>query len=508
MVTDHGTMPAVSRHAAVAAPNQQAVDAALSVAGAGGNAVDAALAAMFVAASTEPGMVSLGGGGFVSVWPADGDPEIVDGNSEMPGRGLPDERFGGGLREIETSYGGGLVLHAGPGSVATPGTLAALGLAHTRHGRAPWATVLEPAIHACRNGFPIGAAAATYLGIVGHSVFGWDPDTAKQVIHPDGTMMKAGDRASNPDLADTLEAIIDHGSRWIYTGDLGTRLAEDQQARGGLITLADLAAYQPIPREPAMLTLGGWQIALNPPPSVGGPMLAVMLNELVRRGSTWQDVIDIQRQVLTYRFEVHDLSTDLEQDGIDLLAALPTSASTAHVSVVDREGNACAITCSSGYGSGATIPGTGVMLNNSLGEPELNRLGLHVLAPGTRLASNMAPTVARGPNGRVLAIGSPGADRITTALMQVLARYCLMERSLQESIEAPRLHVRVLEDGSARVDHEDDAEVSAAAVASGLPTYDHGPASMFFGGVGAALLGPDGLHAVGDPRRESATGVC
>jgi gamma-glutamyltranspeptidase/glutathione hydrolase len=175
---------------------------------------------------------------------------------------------------------------------------------------------------------------------------------------------------------------------------------------------------------------------------------------------------------------------------------------------VDREGNACAITCSSGYGSGATIPGTGVMLNNSLGEPELNRLGLHVLAPGTRLASNMAPTVARGPNGRVLAIGSPGADRITTALMQVLARYCLMERSLQESIEAPRLHVRVLEDGSARVDHEDDAEVSAAAVASGLPTYDHGPASMFFGGVGAALLGPDGLHAVGDPRRESATGVC
>ena len=146
------------------------------------------------------------------------------------------------------------------------------------------------------------------------------------------------------------------------------------------------------------------------------------------------------------------------------------------------------------------------MLNNCLGEPELNRLGLHVLAPGTRLASNMAPSVGRRDDGAALAVGSPGADRITTALMQVLGRFCLHGAGLQEAIDAPRVHVRILDDGSPRVDHEDDEAVAAAIAALGLPSFSHGPRSMFFGGVGAVVRGPDGdLLAAGDPRREAAT---
>jgi gamma-glutamyltranspeptidase/glutathione hydrolase len=213
---------------------------------------------------------------------------------------------------------------------------------------------------------------------------------------------------------------------------------------------------------------------------------------------------------------VHDLSQDLEEDGYALLETvqrhglpgLPTSSSTAHVSAVDSDGTACAITASSGYGAGATVPGTGMMLNNCLGEPELNRLGLHALAPGTRLASNMAPSVARTAAGATLAVGTPGADRITTALMQVLARYCLMGTGLQEAIDRPRLHVRVLDDGSHRIEHEDDPEMTTAAAASGIATSMHPPQSMFFGGVGAAHRSPDGeLTAAADPRREAATGV-
>jgi gamma-glutamyltranspeptidase/glutathione hydrolase len=149
-----------------------------------------------------------------------------------------------------------------------------------------------------------------------------------------------------------------------------------------------------------------------------------------------------------------------------------------------------------------------MMLNNCLGEPELNRLGLHALAPGTRLASNMAPSVARADAGDVLAIGSPGADRITTALMQVLGRLCLHGASLQEAIDAPRVHVRILDDGTPRVDHEDDPGVAAAIGASALASYSHGPQSMFFGGVGAARRSPGGpLEAAGDPRRAAATRV-
>lgn len=508
----------MGRRVAVAATGAASADAGMSAAAAGGNAVDVAIAAMVAAMTTEPGIVSVLGGAFVTVWPADADPEVIDGNVEMPGRGLDPERFGTGLREITTSYGGGLTLYAGHGSVATPGAFAAMGVAHDRHGRAAWTDVLGPSVSAARDGYAIGGAAASYLAITGDSVFAWDPHTPPIVRRPDGSPLQAGDLATNPDLAATLEQVGAEGARSLYTGDLAVRIAADSAQRGGLVTAADLAAYRAVVRSPIRLSVGDWDVATNPPPSVGGPMLAVMLRELAAGGTDWdwRRVIDVQRRVLAYRHRVHDLSTDLEEDGYALLeqverygmAGLPTSSSTAHVSAVDSDGNACAITASSGYGSGATVPGTGMMLNNCLGEPELNRLGLHALAPGTRLASNMAPTVARHPDGTALAVGSPGADRITTALMQVLGRHGLLGLPVAEAIDATRVHVRILDDGTTRVDHEDDEAVLAAAAELGLPTFSHGPQSMFFGGVGAAWRSGDGaLDAAGDPRRAAATRV-
>ena len=501
----------------MAATGPVAVQAGLAAARAGGNAVDAAIASMAAAMSTEPGIVSALGGAFVTVWPPGGEPEVIDGNVEMPGRDQPAERFGQGLREFDVAYGGGITLYAGHGSVATPGAFAALGLAHERHGAAAWADVLAPTTAALRQGFHIGAAAASYLAITADSLFGWDEHTRPLVSRDDGSVLQAGDLVRSPDLADTLDLIGEQGHGTVYTGELAARIAADSASRGGLITQADLAAYQAVVRTPLTLQLGDWEVATNPPPSIGGPMLAVMLGELAaREGRSWADVIEIQRHVLTYRHRVHDLSKDLEEDGYALLEkvqrhglpGLPTSSSTAHVSAVDSDGRACAITASSGYGAGATVPGTGLMLNNCLGEPELNRLGLHALAPGTRLASNMAPSVARSRAGDTLAVGTPGADRITTALMQVLGRYCLMGIGLQESIDRPRLHVRVLDDGSHRLEHEDDPEMAAAAGGSGMPTVMHPQHSMFFGGVGAAHRSADGeLTAAADPRREAATGI-
>jgi gamma-glutamyltranspeptidase / glutathione hydrolase len=504
----------MARRVAVAATGPASADAGVAAAEAGGNAVDVAIAAMVAAMTTEPGIVSVLGGAFVSIWPADGEPEVIDGNVEMPGRGLPGERFGAGLREITTTYGGGLTLFAGHGSVATPGAFAAFGVAHDRHGQAAWTDVLAPSVAAARDGYTVGGAAASYLAITGDSVFAWDPHTPALVRRPDGGALQPGDVATNPDLATTLEQVVAEGARSLYTGDLAARIAADSDERGGLVTAADLAAYRAHVRTPVRMAVGSWDVATNPPPSVGGPMLAVMLRELSGGGWDWERVIEAQRKVLGYRRQVHDLSTDLEEDGYSLLEAverygvtgLPTSSSTAHVSAVDGDGTLCAITASSGYGSGATVPGTGMLLNNCLGEPELNRLGLHALAPGTRLASNMAPSVARSPEGDGLAIGSPGADRITTALMQVLGRHCMEGATLQDAIDAPRVHVRFLDDGTPRVDHEDDEGISVAVGKLGLPSFSHGTRSMFFGGVGATQRLVDGsLHAAGDPRREAAT---
>ena len=507
----------MTRHVAVAATGPVAVDAGLTVVRQGGNAVDAAIAAMCVAMTTEPGVVSPMGGAFVTIWPPDGEPVTIDGNVEMPGRGAADERFGQGLREIHLSYGGGITIFAGYGSVALPGAISALGLAHERYAAGSWSAALAPAERAAREGFRLGGAAASYLALTTDSLFGWDRETHAALTRTDGSHLEAGDRIIDRPLAESWRRIAERGASEVYTGEIGRALARASAAGGGLISEADLTAYAPVVRTPLRLDLGRWDIATNPPPSVGGPMLAVMLGELVRRGSLgWRDVIEVQRQVLTYRSEVHDFSADLEEDGYRLLedvrdaglAGLTTSSETAHVSAVDSEGLACAITASSGYSSGATIPGTGLVLNNCLGEPELNRLGLHALPPGTRLASNMAPSVARHRGGDVLAIGSPGADRITTALMQVLSRHCLLGMPLGEAISAPRVHVRVVKGEATRVEHEPDAAVVAALADLGLPGSEHAQHAMFFGGVGGASRSATGvLGAAGDPRREAATGV-
>ena len=509
-----------SRRVAVAATGRQSLAAGLGVAEDGGNAVDAALASAFVALATEPGVVSMGGGAYVAVWPAEGDPVVVDGNVEMPGRAGDPGRLGGGIRELVTDYGGGVTMLAGPGSVATPGIVPAFALAATRYAGLPWARLLEPAAEAAR-GYPMGAAAARYLGHVADSLFAEDAEARELVTGPGGSAPQAGQACANDALAETLERLAAEGPGLFADGDVGRSLVAAMDEQGGLVTARDLAAYEPVVRPAHRLALGEWEIATNPPPSVGGPILAVMLGELARRGQwTWDDAIEIQRRVLGYRSEVHDLSPDLEADGLDLLGrigergldALHRSSSTAHVSAVDSDGTACAVTMSSGYHAGVCIPGTGVLLNNTLGEIELNRRGLHALPPGTRLASNMAPTTGRvydGASGRpgALAIGSPGADRITTALMLVLGQGCLHGRDLQHAIDAPRLHLRLGREGFV-VEHERDDAIAAAVARSGLPGHEYPEPHMYFGGVGAAQATPEGdLVAAGDARREATTGV-
>ncbi len=507
----------MGRRVAIAATGPVSLGAGREVARAGGNAVDIAVAGAMAAMSTEPGITSLAGGAFVSVWPANGGPVVLDGNVEMPGRGLARERFGGGVVEVSTEYGGGVTLHAGHGSVATPGAVTACELAVEELGTLPWADVVAPSEDACRAGYPVGSAAARYLSFTAHSLFGLDPEALRLVTRADGSDLRPGDVTQNHLLADVLALVAREGASVLTTGEIGRAMVADMEQHGGLVTRRDLAEYTPLVRPPVRRTVGDWDLAVNPPPSVGGPMLAAMLGELATRGSYgWDDVLEIQRAVLRYRVAVHDVAPDLDIAGHELLlqvdrhglAGLPTSANTANISVVDADGTACAVTVSSGYGAGITVPGTGILLNNALGEPELNRLGLHRLEPGTRLASNMAPTTGRTGDGRVLAIGSPGADRITTALMQVLGQGCLHGAALHAAIDAPRLHVRFDGDGEPVVDHESDVGIARAVDRLGWRGVDHGHQQMFFGGVGAAYRAADGsLEAAGDPRREAAVEV-
>ncbi len=266
--------------------------------------------------------------------------------------------------------------------------------------------------------------------------------------------------------------------------------------------MADLAEYRPVVRPALVTRVGGWELATTPPPSVGGACLAAMLRLLDGRPQgAWDDdarawLVRVQRAVLGHRLDVLDTSSDLAGDAhafLEMIDADPRavleSGSTAHVSATDSDGVACSVTISSGYGAGMIAEGTGIWLNNCLGEQELNPAGLHARPPGTRLLSNMAPTVGRHPDGSTLAVGSPGADRITTAITQVLAGYLSARMSLQDAVCHPRVHVHRAGRPDEQIRLESDL-------------------TMYFGGVGAAVTGPDGrLEAAADPRREGAARI-
>ncbi len=503
---------------AVAATSSLAAAAGVRLAAAGGNAVDSALAAILVSMVCEPGVASLAGGGFVTVSPADGSPSVtVDGYVEMPGRGLPPERFGHGVFDVHCGFGGGTSMTVGYGSVATPGTLAALGCAHRQYGRAPWREVVAPAVEAARDGFPMGVASAVYLEFVHDSVFGWHTDSYAALHDARGELIRPGERVRVAHLADSLQLIADEGPDALYRGELGARIAADMAEHDGLVTRADLAAYRPVSRPALTTSMGDWRFATNPPPAIGGVVLTAMLRLMGGRPrGAWTaadlaHLVAVQNAVLGYRVEHLDLADDLvtaarellEQVGTGRLAAVSTAASTVNASVVDAAGTACVVTASAGYGSGVMTPGTGLWLNNCLGEPELNRAGLHALPPGRRLPSNMAPTVARRDDGAVLAVGSPGADRITTALLQVITSYVNGGSSLADAVSGPRLHVRHGPEGPV-IEHEENLDLPPVD----LPSRSHPPLSMYFGGVGAALREADGrLVAAGDPRRDAVVTV-
>lgn len=480
---------------AIAAPNIAAADAGEAVVRAGGNAIDAALAAAFVTMVNEVGLVSASAGGFLTIQPPDGSaPVTIDGWMDMPGRDTP-QRLGLGTWDVDSVYGGGVTITIGPGSVATHGAIAAFGEAHRRWGRLPWTEILAPAIDVARGGFRLSAASRYYLEYVHDTIFGWD-DASRAAVHgPDGGL--ADHHLVVPDLAATFERIARLGPQEFYTGELGHAIAQDVLDRGGLLGPDDLAAYAPVVRPALTARMEGWTLGTNPPPAVGGVCVAAMLRLMAGHGLGERDhLVRVQRRVLGERLRVFDHTDDLERDAaafLDLvdrdgLAALE-SGSTAHVSTTDADGTACAVTISSGYSSGMIARGTGIWLNNCLGEQELNPRGLHGLPFGARLLSNMAPTVGRHVDGDVLAIGSPGADRITTAIVQALTGLVEDGLGLQQAIDHPRVHVH-----RAGTSHEE------------IKVEDPTDLTMYFGGVSGTLLTGDGrLVAAADPRRDGAT---
>lgn len=501
---------------AIAATSELAAKAGAEIAGAGGNAVDAAIAASLVSMNTEPGVCSLGCGGYITVWPPGQAPITLDGYVAAPGKGPSIADRDRVSVEVHLEYGGGVTTVIGPDSVGVPGAIALFGAASKQYGTVPWEILFGPAIEATRDGFPLPQACYNYLAHSGTLVFGRSADGYQALHHADGQLKKPGETIHVPHLSDTLQHIAAKGPEEFYTGDVGQAMSNYITETGGRLSAEDMASYRIIHR-PSLVTdsSGDWKIATNPPPAIGGTVLSAMLQMINKRPvKQWdlkslQYLVDVQRAVLGYRRKCLDRSKHIDDDAERLLSLAMTgdlstvleSGSTCHTSAVDATGLACSVTVSAGYGAGDMPPGSGIWLNNCIGELELNKHGLDVGPPGARLPSNMAPTTAINSNGTVLAIGSPGADRITTAILQALINHFHLGMPLSSAIDHPRCHVEFTSDNY-RVAYEPGLSIDELAA----PSRGFDGKSMYFGGVGAAAWSPDsGFTVAADSRRSGGT---
>jgi len=481
----------------VAAGHPVSAQAGADVLRAGGNAVDATLGAMLASFACEPLLTGLGAGGYMLVVPPGGEAVLLDFFVEAPGRGA-DPAARAELVPIEVSFGDAVQsFNVGAASVGAYGMPAGIEAAARRFGIMPLDELVAPGARLAREGVALNAQQAYVVRIL-DGIVRSTPECAS-VYAPDGRLVEEGDPVRQPELADALERLGAEGAEPFYRGSAAADVVGWLAARGGMLTREDLAAYEVVPREPARVAYRGREVLTNPPPSAGGTLLAYALGLLDRAPgppspATLVDVMEAAQAERTPEF-LEGLAAPGYADAF-LASRL---GSTTHVSVLDSGGWACAATCSNGEGSGIVVPGTGIHLNNMMGEHDLSPLGFHSHPPGRRMPSMMAPTVVMREGSPELVLGSAGSNRIRSAILQVIS--AVVDRGLAAgpAVEAPRLH---FEDGV--VYAEPGADLAGLEPGRAIARFRS--RNLFFGGAQAverdATSGE--LSGGGDPRRGGA----
>lgn len=484
----------------IAVGSKLGTEAATEVARAGGNAVDACLAAAIMGWVAEPFFTSIGGSGFVSVRTPDDSVEVIDGNQMMPFTEPVDR--GQGIRRTFLDYSDGMYTGIGGGSVGVPGILAAVRRAWERHGSIEWEGLFEPAIRAARRGFPFPRTSAYYLSVTFKEIWSLYPAAEALFSRSDGTPLQEGDPFVQPDLADSLQVIAEEGPRTFYKGELAHRIIDALKADGGFMEVSDLERYEAHVRSPITTESFGFRIDSTPPPGSGGASLVHMLSLL--ESSRLDDPSERIAAIAQAQRAATMLSLEGMQDP-DTVAAIQAEGrgETTHASSADSDGYLCSITESAGYGAGLVVDG--MLLNNTLGEEELNPLGVHGLAPGARCHTNQAPTMTTKHDGElVVALGSPGATRIVGAVAQTFLRIAVDGMSLAEAVAAPRAHLDRREAG-------DTLCYEPGLPGESVEGFLHRPyddVHMYFGAVQAASVDSYGtVQAAHDPRRSGGSAL-
>ena len=451
----------------VAAGHPTTAATAMEILVEGGTAADAAVAASLASCAAEVVMTGLAGGGY-ALWfdAASGDVSLLDFFVAVPGLGRPEGATD--VVEMQVPFGDELITYqVGVGTFAVPGVVAGLDALWRRHGTLPWARLCEPAARIAREGVPMPAAHISCLHMLEPVM---TMHEGAEIFTPGGTLLTEGGLLVQRDLAHAFELLADEGASSFYRGTISDRLMELMEERRGLVTRQDLDAYEAVWGTPSESEYAGRRLHSR----VG----------LGRLGETLDRLPPLK--VLTPGERAVAIARTLEA---------PTGvANTTALVTVDSQGNACSLTSSLGLGTGDYVPGLQIHLNSMLGEAHLVTDGR---APGERVGSMIAPTMALDGEGLELAIGSAGGARLTGALVQVIAGILEERLEPQVAVDRPRLHPA---DGIAHVEPGFEPDVAPALAAAGYEVREWAFKHHFFGGT--AVVGRGGPGA--DPRRSGA----
>jgi len=453
--------------AAVAGGHPATVAAGIIVLEDGGTAADAAVAASLASCVTETVMTGLLGGGHAVYYEAaSGRVRNLDCFVAVPG--LEDEPREAELIHLDVPFGAELVHYAvGPASCAVPGLPAGLEALWREHGRLPWRRLVEPALQLARDGVDFPLAHATCLAMLAPVM---TMNEGAAIYAPGGKLLQAGDRLEQPGLVAALEALADDAAT-VYRGAIAIELLALSAERGGLLSRADFDAYEARWTEPVEVAYAGGRLVTR------GGLSAVP--ETVPRLPRLYGLDETERVLAL----VGAFGTPVDLHG-----------DTTNVSVVDRDGNACAFTSSLGLGSGDFIPGLDLHLNSMLGEADLLRGRLE---PGSRMQSMMAPLLAFDGDGLSLAAGAAGGTRLRTALLSVVAG--ILDEGLAAGAAVERARFHAVPDVVNAEPGVDEAALDELQ-RNGLTVRRWPAPHHYFGGVSVVSR----AGAAGDPRRSGA----
>jgi gamma-glutamyltranspeptidase / glutathione hydrolase len=477
----------------------------------GGNAVDAAVAAVLMSWVAEPPLTGPGAGGFMLVHTAGGEDHLLDFFVAAPGRELADAEPAA-LTPIDVHFSEDAVqrFNVGPSSCGAYGNALGLCEALARFGTVALGELTAAPARAARDGVDVVPMQAFLFRIL-EPIFRSTPECS-ELYAPGGRLLEEGDRWRMPELADLLERLGGEGPGFLYGGEVGRACSEWVLARGGLLTTEDLSTYEVVEREPAGVTYQGRRVLTNPPPSSGGILIADALGILERLERPHGP--DVIAEVIASTNRARDeeflaglgqegyLERFLRKDALDHVATEVRSrlGNTTHIAVLDADGGCATVTCSNGSCSGVVVPGTGMHLNNMLGEQDLNPLGYHRHEPGARVPSMMAPTMALRDGRPEVALGSAGSNRIRSAILQTLLAVMDHELPAEAAVARSRIHVEGRE-----VEAEPGVDEAALAQLEqgGWTVRRWSEQNLFFGGVQAVARNPTTgeLTGGGDPRR-------